>query len=84
MQQEQAMKSKVSLPGLLFGALTALAAGLLVSHYSLAWLIIGLAVGMLMGVVLARPDRTQDATSPLKLHPTERKTKSALVGGPGS
>lgn len=67
------MKSKVSLPGLLFGALVALAAGLLVSHYSLAWLIIGLAVGMLMGVVLARPDRTDDAAAPLKLRKGEQQ-----------
>ena len=67
------MKSKVSLPGLLFGALTALAAGLMVSHYSLAWLIIGLAVGLLMGVVLARPDHTDDGAAPLKLKKGEQR-----------
>jgi hypothetical protein len=48
------MKGKISLPGLLLGALTALAAGLLVSHYSLAWLLMGLAVGMVMGAALAQ------------------------------
>lgn len=49
---------RISLPGLLFGAFTALATGLLVSHYSFAWLVIGVAVGMVMGVAVAR--RNQD------------------------
>jgi uncharacterized membrane protein YadS len=48
------MKDKISLPGLVFGALTALAAGLLVSHYSFAWLVIGVALGMVIGSALAR------------------------------
>src|SRR6266481_661838 len=51
---EEAMKGRISLPGLLLGALTALAAGLLVSHYSFAWLVIGVALGMVMGSALAR------------------------------
>jgi hypothetical protein len=67
------MKGKVSLSGLLFGALTALAAGLLVSHYSLAWLVIGVAVGMLMGAVLARAGRADNATTPLKLRKGEQQ-----------
>ncbi|HEY6253005.1 MAG TPA: hypothetical protein VI685_23855 [Candidatus Angelobacter sp.] len=50
------MKGKISLPGLLFGALTALVAGLLVSHYSFAWMILGVALGMLMGSALGRRD----------------------------
>lgn len=49
---------RISLPGLLLGAFTALATGLLVSHYSFAWLVIGVAVGMVMGVAVAR--RNQD------------------------
>ena len=52
------MKGTISLPGLLLGALTALAAGLLVSHYSLAWLVVGVAMGMVIGAALAR--RSQD------------------------
>jgi hypothetical protein len=60
------MKGKISLPGLLFGALTALAVGLLASHYSLAWLVLGVAVGMIMGAVLARPGQTQQGSAPLK------------------
>jgi len=48
------MSGKISLPGLVSGALTALAVGLLVSHYSLAWLVIGVAVGMVMGSALSR------------------------------
>ena len=48
------MKSKVSLPGLLLGAFTALAVALLVSHYSFAWLVLGVALGMIMGAVMAR------------------------------
>jgi hypothetical protein len=43
------MKGKFSLPGLLLGAITALAAGLWVSHHSFAWLLIGIAVGLVMG-----------------------------------
>ena len=50
------MKGKISLPGLLFGAMMALVAGLLVSHYSFAWLILGVALGMLMGSALGRRD----------------------------
>ena len=50
------MKGKISLPGLLLGAVTALIAGLLVSHYSFAWLILGVALGMLMGSALGRRD----------------------------
>ena len=62
------MKDKVSLPGLLLGALTALAAGLLVSHYSVAWLVIGVALGMVMGSALAR-------RSPIdSLNPMRRRT----------
>jgi membrane protease YdiL (CAAX protease family) len=48
------MRGKISLPGLLLGAITALAAGLLVSHYSFAWLLIGVAVGMVVGVAVMR------------------------------
>ena len=43
------MKGKFSLPGLLLGAITALAAGLWVSHHSFAWLLIAVAVGLVMG-----------------------------------
>lgn len=48
------MKDKISFPGLLFGALTALAAGLFVSHYSFAWLVVGVALGMVVGAVMMR------------------------------
>lgn len=48
------MKGTISLPGLVLGALTALAAGLLVSHYSFAWLVVGVAMGMVIGAALAR------------------------------
>ncbi len=48
------MKAKISLPGLLLGAITALATGLLASQYSLVWLVIGVALGMLVGAVLVR------------------------------
>ena len=48
------MDGKISLPGLLLGALTALAAGLFVSHYSFAWLVVGVALGMLLGAALGR------------------------------
>lgn len=47
------MDGKISLPGLVLGALTALAAGLFVSHYSLAWLVVGVALGMVLGAALA-------------------------------
>ncbi|HKD13410.1 MAG TPA: hypothetical protein VKE71_02600 [Candidatus Angelobacter sp.] len=57
------MSSKISLPGLVLGALTALAVGLLVSHYSLAWLVIGVAVGMVMGSALSRRSQV-DVTLP--------------------
>ena len=57
------MSSKISLPGLVSGALTALAVGLLVSHYSLAWLVIGVAVGMVMGSALS-PRSQVDVTLP--------------------
>ena len=59
------MKGKVSLPGLLFGTLTAVAVWLLVSHYSLAWLVIGVGVGMAMGAVMARANRA-DQVTPLR------------------
>lgn len=49
------MKGKISLPGLLFGAVLALVAGLLLSHYWFAWLILGVALGMLMA---SAPGRT--------------------------
>jgi hypothetical protein len=48
------MSGKISLPGLLLGFLTALAAGLSVSHYSFAWLVVGVAVGMALGAGLGR------------------------------
>lgn len=48
------MKDKISFPGLLFGALTALAAGLFVSHYSFAWLVVGVALGIVVGAVITR------------------------------
>jgi hypothetical protein len=48
------MKGKISLPGLLLGAMTALATGLLASQYSFAWLVVGVALGMVMGAVMAR------------------------------
>jgi uncharacterized membrane protein YccC len=48
------MKGTISLPGLLLGACTALVAGLLVSHYSFAWLVIGVALGMVVGAALTR------------------------------
>ena len=48
------MKGKISLPGLLLGALTALLAGLLVSHYSFAWLVLGVALGMVLGAAMGR------------------------------
>jgi multisubunit Na+/H+ antiporter MnhE subunit len=56
------MKGNVSLPGLLLGTLTALAVWLLVSHYSLAWLVIGVGVGMAMGAVMARASRADQGT----------------------
>lgn len=59
------MKGKVSLPGLLFGTLAALAVWLLVSHYSLVWLVIGVGVGMAMGAVMARTSRA-DQVTPLR------------------
>jgi ABC-type dipeptide/oligopeptide/nickel transport system permease subunit len=67
------MNGKISLPGLLFGALTALAVGLLASHYSLAWLVLGVAVGMIMGAVLTRPDRGKPTAAPLKLRKGEQQ-----------
>jgi uncharacterized membrane protein YccC len=48
------MKGKISLPGLLLGAIAALAAGLLVSHYSFAWMLIGVAAAMLLGAAVVR------------------------------
>ena len=45
---------KISLPGLLAGAVMALVAGLLISHYSFAWLILGVALGMLMASAAGR------------------------------
>ena len=48
------MKLGISFPGLAAGAVTALIGGLLVSHYSLAWLLMGVATGMVIGVALAR------------------------------
>lgn len=48
------MNGKISLPGLVFGALTALAAGLFVSHYSFAWLVVGVALGMVLGAAVFR------------------------------
>jgi len=48
------MKLGISFPGLAAGAVTALIAGLLVSHYSLAWLLMGVATGMVIGAALAR------------------------------
>jgi hypothetical protein len=48
------MKGRISVPGLLLGAVAALAAGLLVSHYSFAWLLLGMAVGMVIGAGLMR------------------------------
>ena len=48
------MKGKISLPGVLMGALTALAAGLFVSHYSFAWLVVGVALGMVLGAAVVR------------------------------
>ena len=53
-QEESAMKGRISLTGLLLGALTALAAGLLVSHYSFAWLVIGVALGVVTVSVVGR------------------------------
>ena len=50
------MKGKISLPGLLLGALTALIAGLLISHYSFGWMVLGVALGMLLGSALGRRD----------------------------
>lgn len=57
------MKGKISLPGLFLGALTALAAGLLVSHYSFAWLVVGVAVGMVMGSAIGRRSPVKAAAS---------------------
>jgi hypothetical protein len=54
------MKGRISLPGLLLGALTALLAGLLVSHYSFAWLVIGVALGLVMGAALTRRTPADD------------------------
>jgi hypothetical protein len=42
------MNGKISLPGLFFGALTAVVAVLLVSRYSFGWMVLGVALGMLM------------------------------------
>lgn len=55
------MKGKISLPGLLLGALTALLAGLLVSHYSFAWLVLGVALGMVLGAAMGRRARANPA-----------------------
>ena len=51
---KEAMKGKISLPGLLLGALTALTAGLLISHYSFGWMVLGVALGMLLASALGR------------------------------
>lgn len=53
------MKGRISLSGLLLGAVTALAVGLLVSRYSLTWLVIGVAVGMAMGAALMRRSQNE-------------------------
>ena len=51
------MKLGISFPGLAAGAVTALIAGLLVSHYSLAWLLMGVAAETIIGAALARHDQ---------------------------
>ena len=48
------MKLGISFPGLAAGAVTAPIGGLLVSHYSLAWLLMGVAAGMVIGAAFAR------------------------------
>jgi FtsH-binding integral membrane protein len=54
------MKAKVSLAGLVLGAVTAMTVGLLVSHYSFAWLVVGMALGLVMGVSMARRSPTEN------------------------
>ena len=49
------MKRNISFPGLLSGAGTAVLAALLLSQYSMVWLIVGVALGMALGAALARP-----------------------------
>ena len=58
------MKRNISFPGLLSGAGTAVLAGLLLSQHSLVWLIVGVAMGMVLGAVLAQPgaDRAPEKT----------------------
>lgn len=51
------MRGKISLPGLVFGALTALVAAVLVSRYSFGWMVLGVALGMLMVSAFGRRDR---------------------------
>lgn len=48
------MKSRISLAGLLSGALMAVVAGLLLSRYSFVWLLLGVAAGIVMGPALAQ------------------------------
>lgn len=48
------MKGKISLAGLLCGAVMALIAVLLVNHYSFGWMVLGVALGMLMVSALGR------------------------------
>lgn len=48
------MKDRISLPGLVLGASTAILAALLVSHYSFAWLVVGVALGLAIGGALPR------------------------------
>lgn len=55
------MKGKISLPGLLFGALTAVVAALLVSRYSFGWVVLGVALGMLMISAFGGRDRASIA-----------------------
>jgi NAD/NADP transhydrogenase beta subunit len=55
------MTHKVSLSGVLAGGLTAVIAYLLVGHYFVSWLLVGLVLGAVVGAMLARRTPVQSA-----------------------
>ena len=67
------MTRKISLPGLVLGAMTAVIASLLVSHYSLAWLLIGIAAGTVVGAALTR-SATDEKAETVRWTREERRT----------
>jgi hypothetical protein len=46
------MKDRVSLSGVLAGGITAVIAYLLVGHYFVSWLLVGLVLGAIVGAVV--------------------------------